>query len=111
MLRLKKELSLFKNKEKKVNKQLGKSVWGMKKNQTPLEKNGISRENLMKLSEKKNCQILQQKSLKDLAETIEKDVFYATTLGDEYTTPKLHFSLAKPIIKQNYALVDTSKPV
>lgn len=110
-MRLKKELSLFKAKKKKVNKQLDKSVWGMKKNQTPLERNGISRENLMKLNEKKNCQILQQKSLKDWAETIEKDVFYATTLGDEYTTSKLHPSLAKTIIKQNYALIATSKPV
>ena len=59
-LRLEKELSLFKAKEEKLGKQLGKGTLGRKKNQAPLAGHEKSRENLVKLSEKERRQTPQR---------------------------------------------------
>ena len=56
LLRLKKELSLFKAKEKKLGEQLGKGTLGMRKNQAQPAGYEKSQENLVELSAKERRQ-------------------------------------------------------
>lgn len=58
LLRLEKELSIFKAKKEKLGEQWGKSTSEIKKNQVPPVRHEKNRENLVEFSEKKKCQTL-----------------------------------------------------